>query len=71
MQLPSSIGRKETEAVIWRKRAWISFWTSSSGFSALGAGGVSAGAEFSLSVEVAVAVLAEGELKMLTCKGGC
>jgi uncharacterized membrane protein YbhN (UPF0104 family) len=51
VQLPSSIGRKVTEAVIWRKSDWISCWISVSVFSAAGAAsGVAASAPSSVVV---------------------
>jgi hypothetical protein len=53
VQFPSSIGRNETEAVIWRNKAWISAWISASVFSVddCDVDASTAGAEFSLSVE--------------------
>jgi hypothetical protein len=56
VQLPSSIGRNVTEAVIWRKTDWISAWISASVFSS------AASPELLLSVSVAV-------LKYLTYSG--
>jgi hypothetical protein len=73
VQLPSSIGRNVTEAVIWRNRAWISVWISASVFSAAGVAGsaASSGAAFSCSWADAFFFDLLSSLKTLTCGYQC
>ena len=68
VQLPSSMGRKDTDAVICRKSAAISFWISSSVFAGFVVVGGASGLLFSLSVVPALPVLEalDGSEKTLT-----
>ncbi len=67
MHSPSSCGKNVTEAVIWRKIAWISAWISASVRSGGGSGEEDSGAVFSLSVDFLEDFFEEAFLKISTC----